>query len=128
MGRELICLDTGAIIEIFRGNRNVIEKLEYINLEPCTTSINVMELLTYSKKSKRDKYFEFLLELKTMPFDIKAAKVSSDIIRNLKSGGKVIDIRDVMIASICIVNFTPLYTLNRKHFERLREYNLILIE
>ncbi len=82
----------------------------------ATTSITVMELLTNMSKRKRDIYLQFLSGLIIFDFDFKSAMIAANIIRDLKRTGLILDLRDIMIASICIANAIPLYTLNRKTF------------
>ena len=42
--------------------------------------------------------------------------------------GKILDLRDLFIASLCINEGIELLTYNTKHFERLKEFGLILVE
>ncbi len=65
--------------------------------------------------------------LKKLNFDDKSALEAGDILRNLKTSGKLLNFRDVFIASICINNKIELLTYNKKHFERLSKHGLILV-
>ncbi len=127
MDKRCLCLDTNVIIELFRGNLEVKRVIEEFPGSIATTTITVMELLTNMSERKRDLYLQFLSGLIILDFDFRSTIIAADIIRDLKKKGLVLDLRDIMIASICIANSVPLYTLNRKHFERLKEYGLILI-
>jgi len=61
-------------------------------------------------------------------FDNKALIKASEIYASLKKKGKLIDERDLMIGAICISNNLPLATLNKKHFNRLKQYGLKMID
>ncbi|MGQ4834405.1 MAG: type II toxin-antitoxin system VapC family toxin [Candidatus Asgardarchaeia archaeon] len=45
----------------------------------------------------------------------------------LRNEGKVIDERDLEIGALCISNKIPLWTKNLKHFIRLKQYGLRLV-
>ena len=61
-------------------------------------------------------------------FDNKAVIKASEIYAALKREGKLIDERDLMIGAICIANNLPLATLNKKHFNRLKQFGLRIID
>ena len=44
---------------------------------------------------------------------------------SLSSKGEMVDALDVMIASIAIVNNESILTMNKKHFERIKELKLV---
>ena len=46
----------------------------------------------------------------------------------IKSEEKMIDIRDIFVGARCIENKQELLTNNRKHFERLKKFGLVLVE
>ena len=54
----------------------------------------------------------------------KAEKVS-DIKKELKSKGNIIEIRDIFIASTAINNNCILATFNKKHFSKINELKLL---
>ena len=49
------------------------------------------------------------------------------ILRDLKKKGKLLDIRDVFVGSICIARDLPLLTYNSRHFNRLKDYGLKML-
>ena len=128
MDGKYLCLDTDVIIAFFKGDKKVKEVLETFPGDIVTTSVNVMELLTYAKKERREKYLQFLYGIKILSFDFRSAIIAANIIRDLKEKGLMIDIRDILIGSICIAKNVPLFTYNIKHFERLKEYGLVLFQ
>jgi len=58
-------------------------------------------------------------------FDDFSALKASEISRDLKRKGISIDFRDFFIASICIVNNCNLATFNKKHFEHIKDLELV---
>ena len=63
-----------------------------------------------------------------LPLDNKSVVIASEIWSNLRRKGKLLDERDLLVGAICIANELPLATLNKKHFERLKEYGLEILE
>jgi len=60
-----------------------------------------------------------------LPFDTRVAKRAVSIYKQLKQQNKLIDIPDIMIAGTAQQNNMPLATLNRKHFERIKDLEII---
>ena len=54
--------------------------------------------------------------------------VASRVWNELSRRGLLLDERDLLIGAICIERNLPLWTMNLKHFERLKEYGLILFQ
>ena len=125
---EKICLDSDVLIELERGNLEVkrILELKKETATLSTTPINVFELW-FGFKNKEE-IFLLIEDLFIYNFDKNAAKVAGDIKRTLKKEGEDIEIRDLFIAAICIKNNLKLFTFNKKHFERLMRFGLILFE
>ena len=67
----------------------------------------------------------FMSKVKILNFDELASRKASAIYKGLKRKGKVVDYRDLFIASICIVNHCKLATFNKKHFEHIDGLELI---
>ncbi|MBO9618779.1 MAG: type II toxin-antitoxin system VapC family toxin [Niabella sp.] len=60
-----------------------------------------------------------------LPFDKFVAKVAVDINKELKRKRKLIDIADLFIAATALANNLPLATLNKKHFDRIDNLDII---
>jgi tRNA(fMet)-specific endonuclease VapC len=67
----------------------------------------------------------FLQKTEVLPFDKVVAKVAVDINRDLKTKRKQIAIPDLFIAATAIANNLPFATLNRKHFDRIDNLNVV---
>ena len=62
---------------------------------------------------------KFLSNFKIYDFNFDSSKKAADIFNDLKSKGEIIELPDIMIASITIANNESLITGNINHFERI---------
>lgn len=123
---QKVCLDTDAVISILNKDKRAIDLLEVIaKYEVSITTINLFELLL--RENNLDKIEIFRSKVKVMNFDEASCRKASLISKDLKKTGKQLEFRDIFIASVCIVNNCELLTFNKKHFERLKEFGLTLI-
>ena len=122
-----ICLDSDALIELVLNDEKTKEFIEQTEAEWHTTTINIFEI--WSERNEKKQNIENLMNgLKKQEFDEIAALKAGEIRRRVKEKGEFIEIRDIFIASTCIVNELELFTYNKKHFERLKPFGLKLIE
>ncbi len=131
----MILFDTSILVEILRKNQNIISRIDDLEEIPLfTTEISVMELVygitsnqyylnkTSKKKSRIDSVINLMSKFSVLPFDRNAALKTAEILGLLKLEGKIIDFRDGMIIGIGLSNgINSFYTLNRDHFERIKE-------
>jgi len=118
-----ICLDTDICISILRKDaiyRTILEKI--YSLDTYITTVTLFEL--FLRKTNVYEIENFIMDLDVLTFDIRAARKSSHIQKELKAKGRPIEIRDLFIASTAIVNNCTLATLNKKHFENIKELKL----
>ena len=85
--------------------------------EFVTSSICYFEYMAGSKNREFDK--KLFENIKVIAFDKEQAIVASEIFKNLKKNNKLIEFRDILIASTSISLNIPLSTLNKKHFDRI---------
>ncbi len=119
-----ICLDSDIIINLLHGEPKTKQLLEKLDAEFFMTTINSFEI--WQGRKNNELIFEFLESTPLLAFDQKAALKAGDITKDLRKQGNPLEIRDVFIAAICITQNIELLTLNKKHFERLEKYGLIL--
>lgn len=127
-----IIIDSDILIDFFRGKK---EAVEWINnnrnkINFATTVINVFELYTSAYKSfdqnKKIKELEdFLNTIKILDLTSDYAKEAARQRTNLEKSGSMIDMGDLLIASIAITNNFQLKTNNKKHFERIEGLRLV---
>lgn len=121
-----ICLDTDILIALLRKDASVKARLEVLNAEFCSTSVSSFELW-YRRKSTEN-ISDLFSWLHILPFDDKAGRVAGDLLRELKKRGTMLEIRDVFIAATCVRHNVELLTANKKHFQRLTPFGLLLVE
>lgn len=124
MQSEKICLDTSALIELFRDNSEIKEKIEGYS-EIYLTPINIIE---FGKRKLSLEIIEGILEkYLIIKIGYEESILALKIFKNLAKEGDLIEDNDILIAATCILNDVPLLTLNKKHFERLKKFGLKLL-
>ena len=128
MDNPKLLIDTSIIIDHFRkrDKTNTLLILQYQKYLLYISSVTVFELYNGASTSEKVRDIELLLKnVKVFDFNTKIAFEASKIYRHLLSENKIIEFRDIFIASTAIVNKIPLATLNLSHFERIRGLRLI---
>ena len=121
---QKICLDTDISVEILK---NTEKGTSFLNLtdksEVFITTVSIFEL--FLREKNLHPIEELLFRTNILDFTELSARKASEILKELKNKGKMIDMRDLFIASTAIINKCALATLNKKHFENIREVNLL---
>lgn len=128
----MIGLDTSAIIDIFKGDKDIKEFLDN-NSEPlAATTISYLELFfglnpKDPKHGKESEYYkEFFKSLYNIDLTKDSCEFASNIFWSLKKEGKTIEQFDCVIAALLISNgINKILTRNSKHFEKIRKLNVI---
>ena len=128
----MIGLDTSAIVDLFKGNADIKIFLEN-NKEPvAATIISYLELFfglntENPKHVKEGSYYnEFFKNLYNIGLDKGSCEEASKIFFKLRKEGKTIEQLDCVIAAMFIKNgISKILTGNSKHFERIRQLNVI---
>ena len=121
------CLDSDILVGILRNNEDAIKMSHKIDEEggAFTTSINAFEILAGARLSLKQKNIDeakkLLAKLGILNFDEKSADKASQLLGELKKSGKIIDFKDIFIASISIENGCKLVTRNIKDFSKIKE-------
>lgn len=125
----MIVLDTDVLVEMFDRNSTLgdilFDKLE--GRRVTTTSINMHEIgfgfLRIGKTIPDE-----LISLRVLPYDQEDALLSAKIEDQLENEGNLVGRFDTMIAAICINSGSQIATLNRKHFDRFKDFGLRVFE
>ena len=121
---EKVCLDTDVVISILNGETRASKLIEEIQeCEIFISTITLFELML--RKTNLEQIEMFRRKVNILDYDELSARKSSLIFKELNKKGKIIDFRDIFIASIPIVNNCRLATFNKKHFESIKELILI---
>ena len=112
-------LDTSVVIELFGGNRKVIEGLSPGGTYALPTIV-VFELYCGHLKEREELMLEMMPKVE---FNEEAAKIAGAIFRDLMKKGQRPPFKDLLIAATAIAHNLVLFTCDRG-FERFREYGL----
>lgn len=124
-------LDTSIIIDYLRGKTNIVKKIDDLNGNLTSSYLCLAELfegINYSKN--REKAKKIILNFfqgmsKVFGIDEKISEKFGELRKDLRKKGKLIEDIDIFIASTCIVNNLILVTLNKKHFKKIAELNIL---
>lgn len=128
MGSSGMVIDTGIFIEFLRAKNkektllNLIPDTENIYLSSITLYESLMGATTSEKKIDIDLLTS---DIPILPFDDESAKKAGQIYHKLRKSNKMIEFRDIFIASTAITHQLPLLTLNDKHFVRINGLTLV---
>ena len=122
----MVFLDSDVLINFLRKDPKTINLFERLRSEEedlSITSVNSFELLKGVSKSSnmdRSKVMEFLSSFEIYNFEFESSKEAALIFEDLKSKGEMIELPDIMIASIVIANNGKIITGNINHFKRIK--------
>lgn len=125
----MLCLDTDIVIEYLKGNRIVVNKIEYTKEQLYITPITLLELYYGAYRStqveKHLKEVRELLELfSVLEMDSRVYEEFGKIKAQLQEEGKVIDNFDLLIGVTCRIHNARLVTNNTKHFSKIKNLNI----
>ena len=61
----------------------------------------------------------------TLPFDEEVSIKSGEIYHTLRKSNKMIEFRDIFIAATCLVHGVAIKSLNKNHFERIKDLTIL---
>jgi predicted nucleic acid-binding protein len=128
----MIGMDSSALVDLFRGEENIVRLLESIDDKLYTSYVNYFEIMmginTKDKNYNKElEYFESLFdEITLLNLNKKSCEISSVINWELKTRGAMIGNIDMMIAGILLANgVNQIITRNKKHFENIKGLKVI---
>ena len=123
MGQK-VCLDTDFVISVLNNENRASELIKDIeSLEIFVSVVTLFEL--FQRETNLEQIEIFRNKVKILNLDELAARKAASVFKNLRKEGRIIEFRDIFIASTCIINNCRLATFNKKHFENIRELKLI---
>jgi len=123
-------LDTDTCIDVLRGRRNVLRKLQASSPDDCAvSSITVFELyagtlLSAHPGRERVKVERFLDQLSVIAFDRVAAQHAANIRVELQRNGSTIGAYDLLIAAEAMRSGLTLVSSNEREFGRIPSLRL----
>jgi tRNA(fMet)-specific endonuclease VapC len=121
----MYCLDTNVVVDIFRGDEDLKEKVNKIisfGRDIYITPITLCELykgvyLFHDPEKELRDVDDFLSSFILLDFGREACNIFGEEYAKLKKKGKITQEIDLMISSIAKVNDLIVVTRNKKHFE-----------
>jgi len=116
----MYCLDTNVVIDIFRGDKDLRNRIS--SIDPSITTITLCELFKgvyLSSDSEKSLMLvqEFVKSVDIINLDEKSCHIYGKDYQILKKSGKLIQDLDLIIASIVKVHDFVLLTRNKKDFQ-----------
>lgn len=127
----MILADTDVLIDYLAGVQPVMAQIgEYATAGRLeTTAITCFELLSGAGEGKRGEAIRQLISvLEVLPLDREAAEQAAGVRRELDRNGQSIGMGDSLIAGIALAHSLPLFTRNRKHFDRVPGLTLVEVK
>ena len=124
---RFVVADTDVIIDFFSGSEPFAQAVADLLRKDCLalTAITVFELYAGVLGAKRLGQIDDLISVVTvLSLGMEEALAAVAIYNDLKRGGQLIGIQDILIAGTCIARKRPLLTRNMEHFSRIPALNL----
>jgi tRNA(fMet)-specific endonuclease VapC len=124
----LILADTDVLIDYLAGTHSIADQVKsYIESDRFqTTAVSCFELLSGAGDNRRgDEVRRLLAAIPVLALDREGATQAAIVRQQLSSDGLSIGMGDSLIAGIALANDLPLFTRNLKHFENVRNLDLI---
>jgi predicted nucleic acid-binding protein len=118
---EKICLDYEAALDFLRGDSATVEKLMYYadREDLCITSMTLMHL--YETVSRQDVVGAFAANVTVLPFDKKAAQITTKLMNELREQGESVLISDSLLtAGVCLANDALIYYKTPSRYARIK--------
>lgn len=118
---EKICLDFEVALDFLRGDPATIEKLMYYadREEICITSMTLVHL--YEVVSRQDVVGAFAANVTVLPFDKKAAQMTTKLLNELREHGDSVQITDSLLtAGVCMANDALIYYKTPARYAKIR--------
>ena len=119
------CLDTNIIIDFWRGDLDIISRMDEIKSEPLfITPVTLCELycgacLSSLQEKNLNLIRELLLRMEVADFTAEACEIFGMEYAKARKIRKLRHEPDLMIASIAKAHGLTMVTRNRKHFENM---------
>lgn len=127
-----LIVDTDILIDLLRKKDyavSLIKKLEH-GVELATSAINAFELYRGAYKSRNQEknlasVKGLLNSLRILNTDEDSMEIAGKITASLERDGNMMDIRDLLIASIALVNGFGVLTNNVGHFNKIKHLMVV---
>ena len=128
-----LVLDTNILIELYRGNKKVIEIIKgLISMHPENPAITFANFSEFylgmlgKREIERERALLFLGKFTLLNTARESSKIFSELKYALGKEGKAVPDMDILIASLVLERGMTLLTMD-KHFERIEKLNSICL-
>jgi predicted nucleic acid-binding protein len=122
---EKVILDTNILIEILKGDKRTIAKVESLKQELCISSITAMELFYGARNKAEVKKLEKFILLFTLLYpDETLSRKAMELVKQYAKSHSL-DIPDSLIAATALTQNCELFTYNRKDFRYIEGLKLV---
>ncbi|MDB5250327.1 MAG: type toxin-antitoxin system VapC family toxin [Segetibacter sp.] len=128
MADKIILTDTSILIDYFRKtdkDNSVLISLFDRGFDFTISAITHYEIYSGTTGNQVEFWKSLLQRTKVLGLDEIVAQTAVDINKELKRKRKQIEIADLFIAATAVANNLPFATLNRKHFDRIDNLNVV---
>ncbi|MBI4130828.1 type II toxin-antitoxin system VapC family toxin [Candidatus Roizmanbacteria bacterium] len=124
MGKKKILIDTSVLIDIQRGTKRTVETFDTLKENAVISRITACEFMYGSRNTEeKDINKDFLEQLPIVEITPHVSKLAYRLLDKYALKFNV-GMADALIAASAIYNDLKLWTLNRKHFEKIKEADL----
>jgi tRNA(fMet)-specific endonuclease VapC len=122
----MILCDTNILIEVYRGNENVVDKLKGIGQENLAISdVTAAELLFGARNKNELKIIKSdINKLIEIPINEEISRMAVHLVEKYSLSHNL-SLPDALIASTSIIYDVKLYTLNMKDFKFLKNVKFV---
>ena len=119
-----VVIDTSIFIDYLRAKNKEKTKLQTLPNDTfvCVSSITLYEL--YMGATNPQKWIDVTTltdSLQVLPFNKEVAEKAATIYQDLRRSNNIIEFRDIFIAATAIVYTLPVWSTNKKHFNRIKD-------
>jgi len=128
MEHRKVLADTSIIIDHLRKSDKSASLLfkNIDNYDFSLSAVSVFELYAGATDERKKTDIENTLSaFKTLPFTHDIAVKAGDLYISLKKANRILEVKDIFIAATAVLYDMPIFTLNKKHFERIEGVALV---
>lgn len=121
-------VDTSVFIEFLRATKKDKTLLYKIadDSKLYVSTVTLFEL--YAGATNHSKWMDIKLlteDLILLPLTVDVSQYAAKIFQKLRMENQIIEFRDIFIGATAIANKLPILTLNKKHFSRIADLEII---
>ena len=122
---EVILLDSNILIDILKGKKDTINKVQDFTPPLIISSITVMELMIGARNKQEITMLEKFIELfEIIHIDSSISNLAIQLVTKYAKSHSL-DIPDSLIAATALVSRVQLFTYNKKDFQFIPKLDLI---